>query len=488
MTHNAVALPIILPLIWAAMSVLLRKRRRLQSDVAMVGAVALLALALGLLRVVRQHDALFDGFGGWALPYAIMFRIDRLSVAMLIITAIMLLVTLIYMRSRVYTDAHPLVLPLVYGLIAGVNGAFITADLFNWYVWFEVMLICSLGLLAIGRRGAHLDAAFKYMALNLFGTLLMLFAVAMIYGATGHLNFIALREAMAGLSDGTRLWLLTLLAVSFLVKAGAFPVFAWLPASYHTLPAPLLALFAALLTKVGVYGLLRSLGDVFVPSLPVLQDALAWIAVATMVFGVLGAAYHWDMRRILAFHIISQIGYILLAVALGGVEGNSAAVFYTVHHIIVKANLFFVAGIICVYAGSYDLRNIGGLYNAKPWLAVLFAIPAMSLVGIPPLSGFWAKLLILRTTIAGGYVLWTIAAVVVSILTMYSMMKIWFEAFAKPHPNAAADAPWIPHEARMGPAVLTAALLCLLTLWISLAPNALYTFSEQAALSLGGNG
>ncbi|UJF24027.1 hypothetical protein L0B52_06705 [Suttonella sp. R2A3] len=486
MVNNAVALPVMLPLMFAAVAVLLRKRQHLQHNLSLVGALGLLVLAIWLLFGVIEHDALSDGFGSWALPYAIMFRIDRLSIAMLIITAIMLLVTLIYMRSRVYSDDHPLVLPLVFGLIAGVNGAFITADLFNWYVWFEVMLICSLGLLAIGRRGAHLDAAFKYMALNLFGTLLMLFAVAMIYGATGHLNFMALREAMVGLPDGTRLWLLTLLAVSFLVKAGAFPVFAWLPASYHTLPSPLLALFAALLTKVGVYGLLRSLGDVFVPSIDVLQDALACIAVATMVFGVLGAAYHWDMRRILAFHIISQIGYILLAVALGGVAGNSAAVFYTVHHIIVKANLFFVAGIICVYAGSYDLRNIGGLYNAKPLLAVLFAIPAMSLVGIPPFSGFWAKLLILQETVAGGYMLWTIAAVVVSILTMYSMMKIWFEAFCKAHPQAAEDQPWTAHETRMNPALITASILGLLTLWISLFPNTLYQFSEQAARSLGG--
>ncbi|MBV7435025.1 hypothetical protein KRX19_08315 [Cardiobacteriaceae bacterium TAE3-ERU3] len=479
-------MPVLLPLLTAALLVLLRNRASMQMAVSLVAAVAMLLVAVVLLS--HADAAPQVAFGEWPAPYGIVFAVDRLSAVMLAVTALMTLVTLVYMCADL-GDAprHPLLLSLLFGMIAGVNGAFLTADIFNWYVWFEVMLICSLGLLAIGQRGAQLDAAFKYMALNLPGTLLMLFAVAMVYGATGQLNFAALHEAQAPLPQGTGMWLLALLVIAFLVKAGAFPVFAWLPASYHTLPVPLLALFAALLTKVGAYALLRILGEVFQPDIALVQEVLGWLAVATMVFGVIGAAYHWDMRRILAFHIISQIGYILLAVALGGVLADAAGIFYIVHHIIVKANLFLIAGLICAYAGSHDLRKIGGLYNAKPWLALLFAVPALSLVGIPPMSGFWAKLLLLRETIATGHVWWTVAALLVSVLTMYSMMKIWLEAFVKAHPNAAEEGLWQPRAvSRPAPAVLAVVILAGLTLWISVWPQALYGFAQAAAEALAG--
>lgn len=258
------------------------------------------------------------------------------------------------------TPTHPLLLPLVHGTLAGVAGAFSTADLFNLYVWFEVMLICALGLIALGGRRDQLDAAFKYLGLNLFGTLLLLAAVGLLYAATGHLNYQALATAARAVDPALLHALLAALAVALLLKSAAFPLYAWLPASYPTLPTPVLALFAGLLTKVGVYAVLRMLGDVFMPAGADWSEALGWVAAATMVAGVLGAAYHWDIRRILAFHIISQIGYILLAVALDGPDGHAAALFYTVHHIIVKANLFLIAGMIAALAGSHDLRLIGG--------------------------------------------------------------------------------------------------------------------------------
>jgi multicomponent Na+:H+ antiporter subunit D len=273
---------------------------------------------------------------------------------------------------------------------------------------------------------------------------------------------------------------LALLVLAFLVKAGAFPLFAWLPASYHTLPAAVLALFAGLLTKVGVYAVLRVMGGVLSPAPALLYDALGWIAAATMLAGVLGAAYHWDIRRILAFHIVSQIGYILLGVALATPEGNAATVFYTVHHIIVKANLFLIGAIVFRMAGSYDLRRIGGLYSARPLFAVLFLVPALSLVGLPPLSGFWAKFLVLSEAIAGGRWTWTAIALAVSVLTLYSMMKIWMEAFWKPHPRD----DWRPGRARLGPAWAATLALATVTLWIGLAPGTLLGFATAAAGSL----
>jgi multicomponent Na+:H+ antiporter subunit D len=338
----------------------------------------------------------------------------------------------------------------------------------------------SVGLLALGVKPAQLDGAFKYLTLNLAGTLLLLMAVALIYAATGHLNFAALHARHGQIPEPLRTSLVGLLVLSCLVKAGAFPFFAWLPASYHTLPGPILALFAGLLTKVGVYAVLRTLGGVFSPAPEILSEMLGWIAAMTMLLGVLGAAYHWDVRRILAFHIISQIGYIFLGVAMATQAGKAAALFYTLHHIIVKSNLFFIGALVARHAGSYDLRQVGGLYKACPLLSVVFLVPALSLVGIPPLSGFWAKFLILSESLNEGRYLWTAVALVVSVLTLYSMIKIWIEAFWKPHP----DPDWSPDRRGLSWAFGVTMGLALVTLWIGFQPGVLAAYARLAARTL----
>ncbi|MGR6981149.1 complex I subunit 5 family protein [Testudinibacter sp. P27/CKL/0425] len=484
----SVIAPVLLPLLATAVTILLRYRQRYQYWFSL--AVSLLILAnLFLIYPIVNAQTLSSNFGNWELPFGIGFQIDMLSYIMLGISAVMTISCLLFILAGLSTrPLNSLTLPLIFGLIAGVNGSFITQDFFNLYVWFEVILICAIGLLALGRKISQLDAAFKYMVLNLFGTLLLLTSIALLYGATGHLNFSAVQLALASVEQHTKLMIITLFIVAVLIKVAAFPVFTWMPASYHTLPIAVMALFSALLTKVAVYTLLRTLSQVFLPSIEVLQTALAWIAVCTMVVGVLGAAYHWDMRRILVFHSVSQIGYILLAIALGSIDGSSAAIYYTVHHSLVKGCLILIAGIIYLYAGSYDLRKIGGLYNIKPWLAMLFAIPALSLVGIPPFSGFWAKVALLKETLQQGYLLWTAIALIVSVLTLYSMMKIWLEAFCKPHPQVCDDQhvwqPVVRQNTR--PAIIAVSLLCAIIVLISLAPNGLYGLSRLAALQLGG--
>jgi multicomponent Na+:H+ antiporter subunit D len=463
---------------------LAQKRPGLQQGIAYLGMLLFFGCAVALVDSAHHGQAAQTVFGGWGAPFGIEFRVDRTSAAMVLITAIMGLASLVFMSSDADCEPrHPLLLPLTFGVLAGVGGSFATADLFNLYVWFEVMLICSVGLFALGGRIDQLDGTFKYFVLNIFGTLLLLVAVGMVYAATGHLNYAALAQATPSLAP----WLTTLLVMglmlAFLVKAGAFPLFAWLPASYHTLPAPVLALFAGLLTKVGVYAVLRSVGDIFAPAPDLLYEVLGWIAAGTMLFGVLGAAYHWDMRRILAFHIVSQIGYILLGVALASQAGNAATLFYTLHHIVVKANLFLIAAMVWRLTGDYDLRKIGGLYKVQPWLGVLFLIPALSLVGIPPLSGFWSKLLVLQEAIAQGRIAWTVIALIVSVLTLYSMVKIWMEAFWKAHP----DPTWeLPDAPRMWPAWVATLGLAVITLSISLNPQFLVEYAQAAAQTLGG--
>lgn len=433
--------PLLVPLVTALLTALLARHAAMQTRVSVLGAAAQLIFATMLLVEVAHQGRQSVALGNWPLPYGIEFAADALSASLVMIAALLGLITVLF--GRHWNEAGmemPGLQPLLHGLLAATSAVFLAADLFNLYVWFELMLISVLGLLVLGGKRRHGEAAFKYFAVSMLGTLLMLGAVGMIYGATGHLNFSALRAASSqpGL-DGALPAYIGLLLLAVLLKAGAFPLFAWLPASYHTLPAPVLALVGGLLTKVAAYVLLRLLGDVFVAVPGVMLEALGWLALATMLSGVLGAAYHWDVRRILAFHIVSQIGYLLLGIALATPAGATGTVFFLFHNILVKANLFLIAGLMWAAAGHYDLRRIGGLYQARPLLAVLFLVSAFSLVGVPPTTGFWGKFLLLREAFAQGRYVWGGVALAVGLLTLYSMSKIWVEGFWKPHPMQQPD-------------------------------------------------
>lgn len=487
MNDALAAAPVLVPLCTAALTLALARHPRRQRAASMAGALLLLLCCALLLRGAADGLVLDTRFGGWAAPFAISFCIDRAAALMLTVNAVLAVAVLAYPSRGAL--ASPLGKPLAHGLLAGAAGAYATADLFNLYVWFEVMLIAALGLVVAGRRPAQLEAGLKYLVLNLFGTILLLAAVAGLYGLTGQLNYDALAGALAGHGDDPLALLLgALLLVALLIKAGAFPFMFWLPAAYPVLAPPVQALFTALGTKVGAYAVLRVLHEVLPAAAPAYTTGLGWIAAATMVAGVMGAVYHYDMRRILAFHSVSQMGYILLAAALGGAAGIAAALFFSIHHILVKANLYLIAGLIARRAGHFDLRRIGGLARRDPALAVLFGLSAAALIGIPPLSGFWAKLLVLREGFGQERYLWMALALCTSALTLLSMTKIWIEAFWKPPPTsmlvtaAAAVAPPTtaapPHPAG---AWAACGALALLALAMGLAPGPLIGFLDAAA-------
>jgi multicomponent Na+:H+ antiporter subunit D len=479
--------PLLIPLATALLIALLyRQPVRVRRAVSLTGALLLMSCTGALLVAVEQTGRLSLALGGWPLPYAIEFAADRLSAALVLIAAVLGVAVLLHQTSRADSAPEtPILHPLLHGLLAAVGAAFVTADLFNLYVWFELMLIAVLGLLVHGGEPRQLQAAFAYLALNLVGTLLLLIAVALLYGATGHLNFSALRQAAQRPDLAAVLPVyLALLGLALLLKAGAFPLFFWLPASYHTMPAPVLALIGGLLTKVGVYALLRLLGEVFAAAPAVLFEALGGIALLTMVTGGLGAVYHWDLRRILAFHIVSQIGYLLLGIALASPAGAAATLFFTLHNIVAKASLFLIAGLIWALAGHHDLRRIGGLYAARPGLALLFLIAALALVGLPPLSGFWGKFLLVRESFAQERWLWGGMALAVGLLTLYSMLKIGLEAFWKPHPAGGGIAPVAGLGFAYGAVILLTALILLMGLW----PEPFIHYAEAAAASLARGG
>jgi multicomponent Na+:H+ antiporter subunit D len=476
--------PLLIPLATALLCALSGTVPRLQKGVSLGGALVLLLAGIALLRHVVGYGSLTQVAGNWPPPFGIQFTADRLGVAFVLIAALMMVIVVIWQLSDVDSAPNtPWLHPLLHGLVAGACGAFLTADLFNLYVWLEVALICSLGLLAQGGGLRQLDATLKYFVLNLFGTMLLLTAIALVYAATGQLNFMALGTAIARLDDPLHLPLLGLLVIAFLIKSAAFPFFSWLPASYHTLPAPVLALFSALLSKIGICALFRILFGVLVPAPVELFEVIGWIALLSMLTGVLGAAYHWDMRRILAFHSISQVGYMLLAIALASRAGEAAAIFFALHHSVVKAGLFLTAALVYKHSGHYDLRRIGGLYATRPSLAVMFLVLALSLVGIPPTSGFWGKYLIVKEGLLQEAFLWSGTALFVGGLTLYSMMKIWFEAFWKAHP----DQTWQPPDgARLTPAYSGLTILVLVVFIAGLYPEPLLKFTAAAAENLRG--
>jgi multicomponent Na+:H+ antiporter subunit D len=275
-----------------------------------------------------------------------------------------------------------------------------------------------------------------------------------------------------------------LLFVALLVKAGSFPFYFWLPVTYPVLPPATQALFAGLMTKVGAYALLRVVGEIYAGGAADLLVGLGWIAAATMVLGVLGAAYHYDTRRILAFHSVSQIGYILLAISLGTRAGFAAAMFFVIHHIVVKANLFLVGGLMEQFGGSFDLRKTGGLHSRAPIVAVLFAISASALVGIPPLSGFWAKMLVVRESFALGHGFFGVLALGVGGLTLFSMAKVWIEAFWKPHPadDAAPKSPPAPR------ALVACGALAFVAVLLGIVPEPIVAYLDAAVAGMGYEG
>lgn len=480
MNGALVAAPVLVPLLTAVLTAALARWPRRQRAAGAAGVLLLLLCCAALLHGAMGGAVVTASFGGWTAPFAIAFRIDRAAALMLTVNAVLAIAVLAY-PSRGGALAAPFGQPLVHGLLAGAGGAYATADLFNLYVWFEVMLIAALGLIVTGRKPAQLEAGLKYLVLNLFGTILLLAAVTGLYGLTGQLNYEALGRALAGRGDDPLALLLgALLLVALLIKAGAFPFLFWLPAAYPVLPAPVQALFTALTAKVGAYALLRVLYEVLPAGAPVYAQALGVIALATMVAGVMGAVHHYDLRRILAFHSVSQMGYILLAAALGGAAGIAAALFFSIHHILVKANLYLIAGMIARSGGHHDLRRIGNLARTSPALAVLFGLSAAALVGIPPLSGFWAKLLILREGLDQERYLWMALALGTGGLTLLSMAKIWIEAFWKPHP-APAGAP----QAGQRPGAWAACgLLSLLALAMGMMPGPLIDFLNAAAAAM----
>jgi len=458
--------PVLVPMIAAIAMVLFRLDGKKANTAAVIGAL-IHVFSSGLLMVtILKQQAMALWVGSWPAPAGICLVADYLSAVMVLITSVIHTAVIIYARKDIGSSQIKAgFYPFMQVLTAAVCGAFLTGDLFNLYVWFEVMLMASFGIMVMGHPEGQMTGAVKYVTMNLLSTLFLITAIGLIYGLTGTLNMADLHEKM-GLVENTALVnsLALLLITAFGIKSALFPLFFWLPASYHILSVPASAFFAGMLTKVGVYALIRMFTLVFVGDTAMTHTMLMVLAVLTMVSGVIAAASQTEIRRILSFHIISQVGYMVLGLSLFTPLALAGTLIYLVHHIIVKTNLFLVSGLIRNAAGSFDLKHIGGLYKKHGLLSVGFFIPAFSLAGFPPLSGFWAKLLIVYACLESRHYILGAVAAVVGLMTLFSMTKIWTEAFWKPFPgDPAAPAAVKPLSAWMMAPVLSLALITILT-------------------------
>lgn len=434
---NLLFLPIVLPLFFGALTLAFWRSERWQKRLTLIGSGLYLIASIVILFRTLADGYLVLQMGQWPAPFGISLVTDVLASIMVVLTAIVYVAASLYSMVSI-PKAHIRFgyFPLYHFLIVGVSGAFLTGDIFNLFVWFEVMLLASFGLLTLGGERNQMEGAIKYVTINLFSSAIFLTAIGLLYGMVGTLNMADLSVKIAAADNPGLVNILALMFLaSFGIKAGAFPLFFWLPASYHTPLVAVSAVFAGLLTKVGVYALYRVFSLIFVGDLEFTHTLLLWLGIFTMVTGVFGAAAQFEFRRILSFHIISQIGYMILALALFTPLAIVGGVFYIMHHILVKTNLFLVSGLTYQLLGTHDLKAMGGLYKQRPWLAAGFLIPAMSLAGLPPLSGFFAKFVVIKAGVEASAWWATGFGLFVGLLTLYSMIKIWGEVFWKAAPD-----------------------------------------------------
>lgn len=478
---------ILVPMVTAVLSFITTSNTNARGFISVAGSMILLALASVLLYHVSNDGPMSNQMGGWQAPMGITLIADMLSAMLIVVTAIVALCVNIYAIGDISKDRIAGgFFTFMNMLIAGVVGAFLTGDLFNLYVWFEVMLISSFALLVLGGNKVQLDGAVKYVAINLISTVLLLTAIGLLYGLTGTLNMADLSLRVPLVENQALIAVVAVLfLIAFGIKAAVFPLYFWLPASYHTLPISVTAVFAALMTKVGIYALMRTFTLIFPGDHPAIDLTLLCLGLITMVLGVFGAMTHSDIRRILAFHVIGSIGFMLVGLGLGSTVAMGAAIFYMMHGILIKALLFMIAGIVGRLGGSFELSKLGGLYQERPGFSILFLLAALSLIGIPPLSGFWAKLLIIDAGLHHDAATVIAFVVLVSLLTFIPLIRIWSEAFWKSKPlDMPATSTTKPVNLPDAYAWIPVLGLSAIMLLIGLLPAKIIDMSDTAAQSL----
>jgi multicomponent Na+:H+ antiporter subunit D len=481
-----VPVPIVLPLAGAALAVLVGRSRATQRVIGVTILFALVVVSVILLVEVDRNGPIVAQAGGWPAPLGITLVADRLATIMLVVGSIMLLAVLLYAIGEPGAERnHVGFQPVYLVLTTGVSASVLTGDLFNLFVAFEIMLTASYVLLTLGGRREQVRAGMTYVVISLLASTLFITALALLYSATKTVNMADLAIRIPELPIGAQRTFAVMLLVVFGIKAALFPLFFWLPDSYPTAPSPIVAVFAGLLTKVGVYAIIRTQTLFFShESRP--ATLILVLAGATMVVGVLGAIAQDDVRRILSFTIVSQIGFMVMGLGFFTVAGVAAVVYAIIHHIVVKTSLFLAGGLIEHAGGSSRLRRLGGMITTAPLLAALFLVAVLSLVGIPPFSGFVAKLALTEAGFDAREFAVVAVSLVVSLLTLLAMIRIWMGVFWNPAEDLGVERT----PSRSGPLggpplmVIPTVVLVACSVAIAAAAGPLFSLSERTAADL----
>ena len=478
-----VALPVVLPLFGAGLSLAFASVRRLQGILS-AGILGIVWLVAGTLLVMSASGPVVLDVANWAAPVGISLVADRLSAIMLFTSVTVTLTVLLYslaQRAADGDDAAPIAVypPAFLLLSAGVSNAFRSGDLFNIYVGFELLLTASFVLITLGGTRDRIRSGTVYVVVSLISSVVFLIAIAMTYAAAGTVNLAQLALRLPEIDPGVRIAIQVMLLVGFGIKAAVFPLSAWLPDSYPTAPAPVTAVFAGLLTKVGVYAIIRTQTLLFPYNR--LTLVIGVVAILTMLMGILGAVAQQDIKRLLSFTLVSHIGFMIWGISLYSVHGLGATIYYAVHHITVQTALFLVVGLVERRGGTTSLIRLGSLAKLSPIISALYIVPALNLAGIPPGSGFFGKVGLIQASVDRGAIIdWglIITGIVCSLLTLYAVSRAWNMAFwqTAPEPLSAKPIPWGMTGA--------AGALVTFSLIISFFAGPIYNFTEGAATEL----
>jgi multicomponent Na+:H+ antiporter subunit D len=452
---------VIIPLGAAFLIVLISGRRETVAAALSLAAAAALTVLSVYAFVVQSGETLVYSLGGWKIPIGICLVQDALSSFMLVMVSLIALTSLIFSLQYIrHLSSDWKYYALFMTLVAGMNGVIVTGDLFNLFVFMEIALFAAFALVAYGSQAHEFEAAFKYAVMGGISSSLILVAIAVVYGATSSLTMATIARTLTGKDPFLVLWVGGLFMAGFGLKAAAMPFHAWLPDAHSSAPAPISAMLSGVLIKaLGIYTLIRIFYNVLGAPALFLQVFLVLGAVS-IILGVLLAIGQWDIKRLLAYHSISQIGYILLGMGLNTTLGMAGAVFHLFNHAVFKSLLFYNAGALEMALGTRDLRDMGNVTKQLPVTAHSSMVASLSISGIPPFNGFFSKVLIIVAAVQAGRPLFALLAVVGSLLTLASFMKVQRYGLRGERPAGALIE---PIGGGMNAAMAVLALLCLVS-------------------------
>ncbi|MEK3944228.1 Na+/H+ antiporter subunit D [Paenibacillus odorifer] len=460
--NNLLVLPLLIPAITAVILIFLKERVRLQRIISAVSVFLNIFVAGFIVYQVNTNGIQTLYMGGWRPPYGIVFVADMFSALLVLTAAIVGAACLFFSFASIGEDRERFYYyPFFHFLLTGVFGSFLTGDLFNLFVCFEVLLVASYALIVLGGSKGQLRETLKYVLINVISSSLFVATIAYLYAATGTLNMahLSMRVAEAG-QGGVMNVIAVLLLIVFSIKAGLL-LFFWLPDSYSAPPLAVRALFGALLTKVGLYAITRTFTLIFIQEPGLTHTLIAWMAGATMILGAIGALAYNDLGRIFNYNIIISVGFIAFGISVATQDSLNGVVFYLMHDMVAKALLFFLGGMIISASGTDRLKEMGGLIRRYPWTGWMFFVLTLALVGVPPLSGFAGKVMMVRSGFGENHVALALIALASSFVVLYSLIKVFQQVFWGGEKREEQVKP-LHYKAMMAPAAVLFAIVILM--------------------------